>query len=54
MKFLILFFFVIVCILLVLQFCSAAHYIIGAVNDAEDGTSADDRTIVFSIPLKPG
>jgi len=41
--------FILILILLV-PFCSAAHYIVGIVNNARDGTSANDRTVVLWNP----
>jgi len=50
MKSLILFLLTAFWIFLVLPFCSAAHYIVGIVNDARDQTSANDRTVVLWNP----
>jgi len=51
MKSLILFLLIAFCLFLVLPFCSAAHYIVGIVNDAKDGTSANDRMVVLWNPV---
>lgn len=39
-----------IAILLVLPMCSAAHYIVGFVENAKDGTSANDHTIMLWNP----
>src|SRR3989339_570119 len=44
-------FFLILIILLVLPFCSSAHYIVGIVNDAHDGEIANDHEVVLWNPL---
>jgi hypothetical protein len=38
-------------VLLTIPFCSAAHYIIGIVNDARDSTPANGQTILFWNPV---
>ncbi|HLD55159.1 MAG TPA: hypothetical protein VJB35_02755 [Candidatus Nanoarchaeia archaeon] len=38
-------------ILLVLPFCSSAHYVVGIVNDAKDGTIANDHEVVLWNPI---
>ncbi len=40
-----------VALFLVLPMCSAAHYIVGYVEDAKDGTYANDHTIILWNPL---
>jgi len=44
-------FFLILIILLVLPFCSSAHYVVGIVNDAKDGTIANDHEVVLWNPI---
>ena len=43
-------FFILLFILILIPFCSAAHFIVGVVNNAKSGVSANDREIVLWNP----
>ena len=44
-------FFISMFLIFLIGFSSAAHYIVGIVNDAKDGTPADDLTVTLWNPL---
>ena len=46
-----IFLFVALLIFFLIPYCSAAHYVVGIVNDAKDGTIANDHRVVLWNPI---